>query len=169
MSTYEDRILRAMRRMTRAIDLHSRRLASEAGLTVPQLVCLRAIHNDEREVTPSRLAEEVHLSRATITGILDRLSKRDLVVRERTNPDRRVVTLHLTEAGSELLDQAPSPLHSQLARRLSGLPPDKQSEIYEVLEEVVRMMEAEGLDAAPLLATGPVDATPAAIEEFLES
>ena len=36
-------------------------------------------------------------------------------------------------------------------------------------EPWVRMVEAEKLDAAPLLATGPVDATPAAIEEFLES
>ena len=169
MSDYEDRILRSMRRMTRAIDLHSRRLASEVGLTVPQLVCLRAIDAEKDGITPSRVADEVHLSRATITGILDRLSKRGLVTRERTSSDRRVVTLHVTDAGVELLSQAPSPLHSQFARRLAALSPEEQAGILGVLEEVVRMMEAQTLDAAPLLSTGPVDASPSAVEEFLET
>ena len=40
---YEERVLRALRRIVRAIDLQSRRLEQEVGLTGPQLICLRVL------------------------------------------------------------------------------------------------------------------------------
>jgi DNA-binding MarR family transcriptional regulator len=167
MSRYEEPILRSLRRMTRAIDLHSRRLATQHRLTGPQLVCLRAIV-EGTPITPSALAREVSLSQATITGIVDRLVKRDLVERRRDDADRRRVLLAPTPAGQQTAANAPSPLQDTFAANLARLDEGDQREIADVLERVVRMMEAEDLDAAPLLATGPVSAPARQVLDLLE-
>lgn len=151
----DEEILRALRRITRAIDIHSRRLVNTYGLTGPQLVCLRALER-AGETTPSRLANELSLSQSTVTGIIDRLAARQLLTRERTAPDRRMVTVAITEAGRALIAQAPSPLQESFLDKLQTLDPASQTRIRDTLEEVVQMMGGAEIDAAPLLSTTPV-------------
>lgn len=153
MKSYEETILRSLRRITRAIDIHSRQLAQEHRLTGPQLVCLRQIERDG-QTTPSALARQISLSQATVTGILDRLSNRGLVNRVRSDTDRRRVHVTLTEAGKQLAATAPSPLQQRFARRLEALAPEGQARIAEVLQQIVAMMEADTLKASPLLVPG---------------
>jgi len=64
----EDRVLVALRRITRAIDLHSRGLMQGFGLTAPQLTALQAI-GGLQPVTAGALAKSIHLSQATLSGI----------------------------------------------------------------------------------------------------
>ena len=149
----EDRALRSLRRIVRAIDLHSRQLENQFGLTGPQLVCLRVIAL-EGPLQPSELARHVDLSQGTVTGIVDRLARRQYVSRRRGTKDRRRVTLSVLPAGRDLLEEAPSPLQTRFAERLAALPRENQSVIATMLEQIVGMMDAEDLDAAPLLALG---------------
>jgi len=165
--TYDDSILRSLRRITRAIDLHSRKLAREYKLTGPQLVCLLQLSQHGR-MTPSKLAAEVALSNATVSGILDRLEVRSLVVRERSTTDKRRVNVRLTDAGHQLVSDAPTPLQRRFSRRLAALPQAEQDAIDATLQRIVEMMEAEELDAAPMLAAGPMTAEPSEVVEFLE-
>jgi DNA-binding MarR family transcriptional regulator len=158
-SRHEDSILRSLRRIVRAIDLHSRDLESGFGLTLPQLVCLRVIAASG-PMTPSELAREVDLSQATVTGIVDRLARRQYISRRRTSKDRRRVRLAILPAGRDLLEEAPSPLQARFAAELGALPEENQAVIDTMLRQIVRMMGAEGLDAAPLLATGEAGAAP---------
>ena len=72
------RILQSLRRMSRAVDLHSRRLAQACNLTGPQLVCLLEV-SANGPISVARLAQEVHLSASTVVGILDRLDVKGLV------------------------------------------------------------------------------------------
>lgn len=166
-SKYEDKILRTLRRITRAIDLHSRRLAIQFGLTGPQLVCLRVL-KDQGPLTPSWLAREVALSQGTITGIVDRLFKRGLVTRDRSPTDRRSVTVAITEKGLDLIKKAPSPLQESFATELRTLPEENQLVIHTILEQIVRMMGAEEVEAAPVLSSGSTAASARSVEEFLE-
>src|SRR5690606_3211522 len=117
----EDTILHALRRIIRAVDLYSRRLAHRHTLTGPQLVCLRRLHKDG-PLTPGALAREVSLSPATVTGICDRLEARGLLTRTRRSEDKRQVSVALTDAGATLAATLPSPLHEQLLKRLAHLP-----------------------------------------------
>jgi DNA-binding MarR family transcriptional regulator len=162
-----DRVLRSLRRVSRAIDQHSRRLAKDHHLTGPQLVCLRQLRAAV-EMTPSRLAQEVSLSHATVTGILNRLEKQGLVTRTRDDRDRRRSLVRLTDKGLSLVGAAPFPLQERFLRELDALPSANRSIIATVLEQVVDMMAAESLDAAPLLTTGEILSTPEAVEEVLE-
>lgn len=160
---FEEDVLRALRRITRAIDLHSRHLATTFGLTGPQLVCLRVVA-ERGPLSPSQLAREVALSQATITGILDRLAARQLVVRERVSSDRRMVSVRITEAGQSLIAEAPSPLQERFARRLVALSEEEQAIIRLTLNKIVHMMDGDDLDAAPVLTNeGDLTESPTAV------
>ncbi|MEW5250093.1 MarR family winged helix-turn-helix transcriptional regulator [Microbulbifer discodermiae] len=149
-------VLVALRRVIRATDLHSKYLARTSGLTAPQVLLLQAIR-DRGEVTIGELANEVSLSQATVTNILDRLEKRGLVFRQRSKEDRRKVHAHLTDQGQEILRDAPIPLQEQFTRQFSDLKDWEQSMIISSLQRVAQMMDAQHIDASPVLDIGVLD------------
>lgn len=140
-------ILRSLRRISRAVELHSRQLARTYSLTAPQLVCLRHLVNGP--CSSGELARAASLSPATISGILDRLESRELVTRVRKKPDKRKVMVALTDAGAAIVRAAPLPLQERFARRLAELTADEQDQIDTTLRRIVHMMEAQELDANP--------------------
>lgn len=148
-----DEVLRAIRRILRKTSEHSRQLSREAGLTVPQTLCLRflADASGEEEVTVARISQAIQLAPATVSRLLDRLEDAGLVVRERRSRDRRRVCLSLTPLGRQQIDKLPAPLQEQFVSRLLRLPTDEQQQLLRSLVKVVEMMEAANLDAAPVL------------------
>lgn len=153
---YDFRVLQSLRRIIRAADMYSRKLAEEHDITGPQLVCLLSIV--EKETTTAKdLSREIHLSPSTVVGILDRLEKKGLINRLRDTVDRRVVNVVATGIGRSLAENAPSPLQDGLARSLTRLSEMEQATIALSLERIVELMEAGGLDAAPILETGRID------------
>jgi DNA-binding MarR family transcriptional regulator len=146
-------VLRSLRRIFHAVDRHSRQLARLHGLTEPQAICLNAV-NRAGELNTGQLARTVSLSPPTVTGILDRLERRGLVMRERAVRDKRQVVIRLTDGGRQLLEKSPPPLQERFTRRLAALSGSRQRQIARSLNDVVRLMEAEDIEAAPLLARG---------------
>ncbi|MCG8376717.1 MAG: MarR family transcriptional regulator, partial [Chlorobiales bacterium] len=53
--------LRALRRIIRALDVHSRKLYRECNITSPQMLCLHSLA-EKKQYTLSLLANELHLS-----------------------------------------------------------------------------------------------------------
>ncbi|MYM64386.1 MarR family transcriptional regulator [Pseudomaricurvus sp. HS19] len=151
-----EEVLVALRRVIRATDLHSKHLAKTTGLTAPQILLLQTIR-DKGEVTIGELATEMSLSQATVTTILDRLEKRELVYRERSREDKRKVHAHLTDAALETLKDAPMPLQDQFARQFADLQPWEQTMIISSLQRVAQMMDAQHIDASPVLDIGTLD------------
>jgi DNA-binding MarR family transcriptional regulator len=164
----EEEVLIALRRITRAIDLHSRKLANTFGLTGPQLVCLRALARIG-QTNPGALAKHVALSQGTVTGIVDRLLARQLVTRERNPRDRRQVTLAITSAGRALVEQAPSPLQERFLSRLSQLSATKQTQIRDTLGQIATMMGGDEIEAAPVLSTSPAAQSTGEVRDVLEA
>jgi DNA-binding MarR family transcriptional regulator len=156
---YQEDILRSLRRIMRAVDLYSRRLVTDHGLSGPQLLCLRQL-NAHGPIPAGELAAAVSLSPATVCGILDRLEARELVMRERQTDDKRRVLVRLTAKGRQTARKAPPPLEHGFQRQLEALPLGKQAEIDRVLKRLVEMMSAEDLEADPLLADAGLYAKP---------
>jgi DNA-binding MarR family transcriptional regulator len=158
-----DQILIALRRIVRAIDQHSRRLAQEFGLTGPQVVLLRElVRNGEMHV--AELAENISLSHATVTDILNRLEKRNLIDRTRSLTDRRRIMVTATEQAEALIKQSPPLLQEQFSDQLANLHDWELAQTLSVLQRVALMMDAKQVDASPLLATGSVTAEPEMVE-----
>ncbi|HKJ04521.1 MAG TPA: MarR family transcriptional regulator [Geopsychrobacteraceae bacterium] len=151
--SYDLRILQALRRIIRAVDIHSHRLSSLHNITAPQLACLMAI-KEEAPISCGNLAKKVYLSPSTVVGIVDRLEEKKLVSRYRGNKDRRLVHLLITPTGEKLVEEAPSLLQETLANALVELPKIEQVSITLALEKLVDLMEARHIGAAPLLETG---------------
>ncbi len=154
MNSYED-VLVALRRVIRATDLHSKRLSKHAGLTGPQLLIMRTIRA-LGEVTIGTIAEKVSLSQATVTTILDRLEHRNLVYRVRSTQDKRKVHAHLTDEGADLLARAPNPLQEDFIQKFQSLAEWEQTMILASLQRVANMMDADDIDASPVLTVGSV-------------
>lgn len=154
MDKHEE-VLIALRQIIRAIDLHSRKLNKVAGLTGPQLVLMRAIR-DSGEVTIRQLSNNTNMSQATATTILDRLEKRELVVRERSKLDKRKVHAYLTEKGKEVLAKAPLPLQENFVSRFHELEDWEQSLLLSSVQRISSMMNAEHLEVAAVLEVGSI-------------
>lgn len=141
---YDLRILRALRRITRSVALHSRQLSALSNITAPQLVCLRAII-DQGPMTATAISREVHVSASTVVGILDRLEDKGLIRRERGREDRRIVYVTATQEGIDLASHTPSPLQQKLSESLKALPELEQATITMSLERIVDLMESGGV------------------------
>jgi DNA-binding MarR family transcriptional regulator len=152
-NSYELRVLQSLRRIIRAVEIHSKKLVHNHKITGPQLGCLAAI-KENGPLTTTKLAHAVYLSPSTIVGIVDRLEEKNLVARQRGNKDRRQVQICLTESGEQLLDSAPSALQDTLAEALKKLPELEQVSITLALEKIVDLMEAGKIEASPVLETG---------------
>lgn len=149
-------VLVALRRVIRATDLHSKHLAKTTGLTAPQILLLQTIR-DKGEITIGVLANEMSLSQATVTSILDRLEKRELVYRERSKEDKRKVYVYLTDQAADVLMDAPIPLQDHFARQFDNLQEWEQTMIISSLQRVAQMMDAQHIDASPVLDIGILD------------
>jgi DNA-binding MarR family transcriptional regulator len=141
LQDYEEQVLRSLRRIMQAVDLYSRRLISEHGLSTPQLVCLRRLQWGP--LPSGELAAQIHSSAATVCGILDRLEARGLVVRERQTDDKRRVLVQLTSAGRKIIRRTPAPLQESFLSKLRALPLGQQAEIDRVLNQLVTLMADE--------------------------
>jgi DNA-binding MarR family transcriptional regulator len=151
-------LLIGLRKVIRAIDLHSKHLSKTSGLTSPQLLIMLEI-DKVSGVNSSHVAKNVNLSAATVTNIIDRLENKNLVSRRRDTQDKRKVRLYLTENGKALLSNAPQPLQQHFIENFSNLAQWEQSQLLSSIERLADMMNANEIDAAPLLELNAMSAS----------
>jgi DNA-binding MarR family transcriptional regulator len=151
-------LLIALRKVIRAIDLHSKHLNKTSGLTSPQLIILQEINN-ATGMNSSQVAKNVNLSAATVTNIIDRLASKGLVSRVRSTEDKRKVSLYLTDNGKAILLNAPQPLQEHFIEKFSSLAQWEQSQLLSSIQRLAEMMDANEIDAAPLLELNAMSAS----------
>lgn len=130
------------------------------------MLCLKAVSEfpDGTEITVAMVASAVQLSAPTVSRILDKMEKGGYICRERRSKDRRRVCVSLTDAGWKRIENLPTPLHEQFLKRLGNLDPIECLGLLRALERTVELMDAEGIDASPLLTpeleVGPNEVAP---------
>lgn len=154
MEKYEE-LLVSIRKVIRAIDLHSKQLNKSSGLTGPQLLIMKEIGR-VKGVTASQIAAQINLSAATVTNIIDRLEGKNLVERVRSTEDKRRVSLFLTNDGRNALIDAPQPLQEHFIQKFCSLAEWEQSLLLSSMQRIATMMDATELDAAPVLEIDPM-------------
>lgn len=138
-------VLKVLRKIIRAVDVQSKQLVKEYGLTGPQILILKELHT-EKNVTVGEIAANVDLSQPTVTNILDRLENRGFISRSRSNVDKRRVNIKIEEKGLRILDMNPSLLQEHFVRRFKELPDWEQSAILSSLQRVAAMMDAADIE-----------------------
>lgn len=155
-ATYCRELLVAIRKITRAIDLHSIFLKKEFGLTIPQLIILQEVSNT-KEISITDLSKLINLSPATVTDIVNRLVKNQFLSKERNDKDKRMVVIKPLKKCMDFLAQAPPPLQEVFTQRFADLENWEQLMLLSALNRIVSLMAAEDIDAAPILTSGPID------------
>ncbi len=150
-----EEVLISLRQIMQAIDLHSKKISKQYGLTAPQLVVLNLIRKLQ---SPSvkKLADWANLSSATVSDVLDRLTQKGLIQRVRSEKDKRLILIHLTEKGIETLHKSPPLLQDQFLEKFSKLEKWEQTLIVSSLQRVADMMKATKFDASPILGVGAI-------------
>ncbi|WP_165313730.1 MarR family winged helix-turn-helix transcriptional regulator [Vibrio ziniensis] len=149
MNTH-DEVLVSIRQIVRAIDLHSKQLNKNFGLTSPQLLLMRTIQASPK-FTLSQLSHISNMSQATATSILDRLEKRGFIQRERDTKDKRKVHAVITQQGERILQQAPQLLQDDFIEQFQALDQWEQTQILSSLQRVSRMMNSAEIPPEDLL------------------
>ncbi|WP_136678752.1 MarR family transcriptional regulator [Neptunomonas sp. XY-337] len=145
-----------LRQIFRSADMQEKEISRSTGLTLPQLMTMQALRHNA-PITTGELAKEVSITQATVTSILDRLEKKGLVTRERGLEDKRKVWINLSTEGWELMKGAPTTQQDMFTRRFDDLQSWEQSMVIAALERVAFMLDAQHLDAAPMLDVGQID------------
>jgi len=151
-----DNVLIAIRKIIQSIDLNSRSLVKRVGLTGPQLVILQEVAGSG-EVSVGKVARAISLSQGTVTDIVERMEKRGLLIRRRSDYDRRRVLVHATESGKQLLEKAPPLMQESFVEQFNGLRDWEQAMILSSLQRLVSIMDAKDIKAAPILTTGLIE------------
>lgn len=153
-----DTCLIAIRRILRATELYGRELKQTSGITAVQFRVLQII-SERSHATAKEISVRMRVSQATVTSLVDKLVRQDMVVREKSEQDRRQTNIHITPKGRRTLDEAPDPLQQRFVRKFDAMEDWEQSMLVSSLERVAAMLDAEDLDASPVLDTGELKRT----------
>jgi DNA-binding MarR family transcriptional regulator len=132
----------ALRKIDRAIDLHSKKLKKQFGLTGPQLMVLKAIKNNSN-MQISAIAKDISLSQATVTSILDRLELQGYAKRQRSVVDKRKVNIVLTEKSKEILEHDVDLIHEDFYANFNKLEDWEQMMILSSLDRLGSLLNVE--------------------------
>ncbi|MCI1648821.1 MAG: MarR family transcriptional regulator [Bacteroides sp.] len=153
MNTTE--ILIQIRKIVRSIDIESKKIQKEHGVSIPQVLCLSFLHKSPYyQSTQGEIRKYLNLNPSTVSGIINRLEKKGLLARLPKQGDKRIVNITLTSAGDKLLSSVPSLLHEQLSEKLQELDKNELMKIREGLDKLVDMLSINEVDASPLIVSG---------------
>lgn len=145
-------VLITIRKIVRSINLESKKIQKEYGVSIPQALCLSYLHaSPNYQSTQGEIRNFLNLNSSTTSGIIDRLEMKGFIARLPKQGDKRVVNIALTSKGASLLKNVPPLLHERLSEKLKLLPENKLNQIQESLHVLVALLDIEGIEASPMI------------------
>lgn len=145
-------ILISIRKIVRSVNLESKRIDKEMGVSIPQLLCLDFLNRQANyKASAKEIKEFLQLNASTVTGIIQRLEQKGFIAKLPKAEDKRVTLITLTSKGADVLQHRPSLLQDKLAAKLDSLPELEVIAIAKAIELITNLMEVNDLDASPVL------------------
>ncbi|PKP50775.1 MAG: MarR family transcriptional regulator [Bacteroidetes bacterium HGW-Bacteroidetes-1] len=145
-------ILINIRKIVRSVNLESKRIEKDFGISIPQLLCLHFLAlKPDYQSTVTGIASYLNLNLSTATGIVSRLEKKNLVARLPRSGDKRISVISITTTGLNILEKSPQLMHQQLSKKLSSLPEKQLLSISNSLELLVQCFDLTDEQASPLI------------------
>ncbi|MEQ8468071.1 MarR family winged helix-turn-helix transcriptional regulator [Coleofasciculus sp. E1-EBD-02] len=109
---------------------------SDYGLSQRKFFILILLARNPNGLNISQLAEKTGVSCASITGVVDRMKKANLVTREEDSRDRRVMVVRLAQAGETLLEKVLPDHYRRVAELMSSLNQQDRHSLQTLLERI---------------------------------
>jgi len=138
-------IIDDIRRVFYILAEQSRKAEHETGLTGSQLWAVKMLDGTS-PMKVTDLARRMYVHPATMVGLLDRLEAKGLVQRVRSEQDRRVVHVSITEQGRGVVRKSPEVAQGILVNGLEQLPEKNVKVISDGMKQIVTML---GIQEAP--------------------
>jgi DNA-binding MarR family transcriptional regulator len=146
-------ILIKIRKLVRSIDIESKKVQKDYGVSIPQVLCLNFLRDSSNyQATQGEIRKFLNLNPSTVSGIINRLEKKGYLARLPKSGDKRVVNIALTSAGDKLLGTIPALLHEQLSEKLQRLNAEELKMVESGLETLVQILDIEQVEASPMIA-----------------
>jgi len=144
-SDHTKQIIFSIRRLIQASELYTKELNKKYQISAAQLNCILTLY-EYGPLPPSKIADHMMVKSSTVTGVVDRLEKKGLAERMRNSPDRRVITIQLTEEGKELAENAPPPIQQKIIDGLKNIGNAKKEQIVRSLNILTNMLDVQDLE-----------------------
>jgi DNA-binding MarR family transcriptional regulator len=145
-------ILINIRKIVRSINLESKRVQKEYGVSIPQVLCLSFLKSSPNyQNTQQNIRQFLNLNPSTITGIINRLEKRGFIARLPKSGDKRVSIIALTSSGDKLITNIPPMFDERLSQKLSSLPEDRVEKIETGIQSLIDLLNINEIEANPEL------------------
>ncbi len=110
-----------------------REILSDFEITPPQFEALQHLLK-EGELTIGELSNKMYLACSTVTDLLDRMERNDLVVRVKDERDRRIVRIKVLDKGHRLIEEVLDTRQKYLSEVLSECDQEMISKIHDCFE-----------------------------------
>ena len=97
-------------------------------------------------LSSASLSRKLYVTPSNITGIIDRLEKKDLVERVRKEGDLRVALITLTEKGADVSQKLPDPIEKRLIYGLADLETEHVRILSLAMSQILNLIDARGVD-----------------------
>ncbi len=170
MNTGDRDILMDLRKIIRAVNLEGKRVERAYGISIPQYLCLRHLNTSPNYTASlSELRDVLQLNPSTITGVVQRLERNGYAARLPKTDDRRKTIIVLTQKGATVVKDNPEILHKKLLNRLHKMPEDEYERLSEAFKEIIRFLDVDELDAAPIVTSEATISPSTAAEQDSQS
>lgn len=122
----------------RVVDSHLAEHNISQGRFMVLMLLLNKMTNCPHPRTPAELADLSHVTRATMTGLIDTLERDGLVTREADRTDRRMLSVTLTEKGRSLLDVILPRHFRKMAALMEPLTEPERKTLVQLLEKIMQ-------------------------------
>ena len=133
---------RVLIHLHKKIELQSELISSRYGVSARQFDVLDILFNyPDKMSTPAQLADEVHLTRSTMTGTLDGLEKKGFILRESHPNDRRSMLIKLTEEGLNFCKEKMPERYTNILRVMKSMSTDDRDHLRRIYTKLLTIMK----------------------------
>lgn len=145
-------ILSSIRKIVRVVNLESKQLEKDYSISIPQLLTLKFLYErSDYRASQKDVKNYLQLNASTVTGIISRLEKRELVAKFAKKEDKRTSIIVLTAKGFSIATKIPEPLHQRLSENIDRMSNEEVEQLKAAFDLITGFLDVDKVDASPII------------------
>lgn len=129
-----------LRKVDYIIRKKGREILKDFNITIPQFTALQVLINNEG-MTIGELSQKMALACSTITDLVDRMERNELVVRKKDEKDKRVVRILVLPKGHEIVKKVLEKRVMFLDSKMKDITEEEKQSLHEGLKSLFDAMQ----------------------------